>query len=819
MPQFLPAAKSDAVLLAHALRLSGYGLAAGRVREWEDELANRLRVERPGLTEDDASRVVGATLDLARQPLDSLHILAERLVVWDAGAVVAPPGRLENRLRQLVDVDTLVCWKLAGRPPPNSRAEELQVLGWPPVLPPARSRFAPLLGRPMAETHCHLGSTLTPSLLWVFALSGAIPLPQVFPEPDEPIPFFDGWVVRLRSALRALSSLMGGAQYPDLTDIDLVMPTLASWVAQSWSSSAAWRTPSLWPLGAWEVDGRTTLSTLAGERLLLWRTMQQIRRQGPNRPAKLDLRSPLLDYICIKNTFQQALFYRPFGRGLRPFQRTFDRRSFYFKPVTGPSRRQRKKLEQLEYRRMRQCLELFLDDAAGPGRWQDAPVIPDLDLELRVTPQPGSRTAVSLRAWLRAMHDTMTAYRDPPIRVGLVFHLLKLGGPTWQADCQFLLEGLWSLLDDWPAMRKLVVGFDIAGPERFRAPREYARFFLSFREKLDGQTDGRGATCWRPGLTVHAGEDCVDLLTGLRHVDETTHLLGLLPNDRLGHALAVGWPAKAFYEGQDAPVKTVQEHLMDLLWAGWLAGQNGSIDSDAVRTIEQGLRDVWKIVGTRPTPDAVAQVTSNIEAVSKLEGTERDIPWTEPEVLFPLGLPSGALTAKLTISRNDTEYHHLVTQVQAVVWRRVYKAGLVIEGNPTSNLLLGRFADYADLPLVRQGRAPGVENSIAPDLPRLRVTINTDNPGIFQTTLRSEYLRVGEGLLSRPGDNDGVDAQAIANWLDDRRKAGVDSTFIPREVPRGRGFHKLLALAWSRGQPEPPPLVTRYSTCALCRLP
>ena len=89
--------------------------------------------------------------------------------------------------------------------------------------------------------------------------------------------------------------------------------------------------------------------------------------------------------------------------------------------------------------------------------------------------------------------------------------------------------------------------------------------------------------------------------------------------------------------------------------------------------------------------------------------------------------------------------------------------------------------------MVRQGKAPGIDG--VDDLPALRVTINTDNTGIFDTSLRSEYVRVGEALLAR---GNGVDAVQVSAWLDEIRKNGLTASFIPDDVPRGAEFVQLL---------------------------
>ncbi|MCP4661815.1 MAG: hypothetical protein GY856_40955 [bacterium] len=341
------------------------------------------------------------------------------------------------------------------------------------------------------------------------------------------------------------------------------------------------------------------------------------------------------------------------------------------------------------------------------------------------------------------------------------------------------------MMDERPGLRRLLVGIDVAGPERSRPPRDCASFFREVRSIVQNQDPAVSPFSWRPGFTFHVGKDFPDLLTGLRHVDEAAHLLGLRPNDRLGHALALGWDVDAFYDSAQGPRVGLRERVLDLLWLLYLATESG----DALREQEFRLRrTLADLVSRWGSSDAGTNPGSLVDAAVDRTGAHfRGASFGgEAELLGMLGIPPAQWEEELTVPADDPGHRRCVRAARRVVWQRVHDTDLFIESNPTSNLIIGGFTDYTDLPMVRQGRAPGLPED--DDLPALRVTINTDNPGIFDTTLRSEYVRVGEALLKRGG----VDAVRVSEWLDGIRENGLAASFIPDDVPRGADFVRLL---------------------------
>lgn len=67
--------------------------------------------------------------------------------------------------------------------------------------------------------------------------------------------------------------------------------------------------------------------------------------------------------------------------------------------------------------------------------------------------------------------------------------------------------------------------------------------------------------------TYHVGEDFLDIVDGLRAIDETVHFLNMKCGDRLGHALALGVDIDEWYEGKSNRILiTKQGYLDNVVW-------------------------------------------------------------------------------------------------------------------------------------------------------------------------------------------------------------------------------------------------------------
>lgn len=104
--------------------------------------------------------------------------------------------------------------------------------------------------------------------------------------------------------------------------------------------------------------------------------------------------------------------------------------------------------------------------------------------------------------------------------------------------------------------------------------------------------------------------------------------------------------------------------------------------------------------------------------------------------------------------------------VQAALRRGVGKRGIVVEVNPSSNLLIGDLADLRNHPIMRlcpPEREPG-------DLPPVAIAVGSDDPVTFSTWLLREYA-----LLHQTARAAGYSERCVHAWLDAIRQTGMDA--------------------------------------------
>jgi hypothetical protein len=167
------------------------------------------------------------------------------------------------------------------------------------------------------------------------------------------------------------------------------------------------------------------------------------------------------------------------------------------------------------------------------------------------------------------------------------------GNPTGFRFARFYLEqrrhaqALVSLFEKYPQALYTVRGVDLCTDEGgvpvwVMAPLvrwvqkagQEAEKQLKHRGEAAKQIERRRDEGIRFRTSVHAGEDFVHLLTGLRRLDEAINYLGLKNKDRLGHALALGVDPSAWCRRVGRVVQTREERLFDLVWEwSWYLGR------------------------------------------------------------------------------------------------------------------------------------------------------------------------------------------------------------------------------------------------------
>jgi hypothetical protein len=408
---------------------------------------------------------------------------------------------------------------------------------------------------------------------------------------------------------------------------------------------------------------------------------------------------------------------------------------------------------------------------------------------------------------------------------------------------------LFRLLSSPNQVVPFIVGIDAANLElttppevfapAFRFLREYPiklnRLFTT-RETYEGYKEVADLVeNRRLGMTYHVGEDFRHILSGLRAIHEVIEFLKPVPGDRLGHAIALALDPEvwAFQVGYQA-VLPRQEWLDTLVWVHHLLGAGHDLigqlsledeiqlhsrgiyfDSELAKRdpdrVEQDwqpatLYDSWRLRQIDPYSLETSHLKDNkFRICSRGHSTEQNR-WADiqtavlNEVDKSIGTEAAYHLVKLywysrrvcdmgsriiTIDMAEKKdlWLKVCKEVQEQLQQIVLKKQLVIEVNPSSNRIIGPMARIADHPVFRLTLDKQDRLSR-----KGRVTINTDNPGVFATSLTHEFYLLGEILVNR-----GVPEAEVVEWLDWLRKNGKNYSFL-RSLPDAKDKRVLAIL-------------------------
>lgn len=364
-------------------------------------------------------------------------------------------------------------------------------------------------------------------------------------------------------------------------------------------------------------------------------------------------------------------------------------------------------------------------------------------------------------------------------------------------------------------------GIDAANVEIGCRPETFATEFRFLRQFIPAQPyrGGWRAKTWFPDIhvTYHAGEDFLDLVDGMRAIDEAVRFLAFQRGDRIGHALALGVEPAIHYgfKGRNI-VLPKQVRLDDLVWVLYRGGELGlELDSSSrwklQNEAEHLLMDIygawmeqvryrytlgeyyqmWQLRGDAPdlysytgfrTPGRVYANPCERFYLQEQKGlsayrSQRPIARLYYGYHFDNAIKKKG--TQVVSTQIEGWYEAIVQELQVQLQRDLSSKGIGIECNPSSNCLIGTFGKYENHPIFRFNRAYlDADNGMKSGSPQLSVSINTDDQGVFDTSLENEYALLADAL--RQCDVSGrriYTEDQIYLYLDHIRELGNLQTF------------------------------------------
>lgn len=422
--------------------------------------------------------------------------------------------------------------------------------------------------------------------------------------------------------------------------------------------------------------------------------------------------------------------------------------------------------------------------------------------EVRIAPKS---TPNQMRSQIQRTEDFIKA-GGPQLadhRVFYVYHFIKfpdhgefrIAAPRNHAvrrDCRTKAEALAYALQSDSIVNKRVVGIDAANLEIGCRPEVFATAFRFLRSLSPRKADAFAGQKVFSNIhvTYHVGEDFLDIADGLRAIDEAIRFLLLGRGDRVGHALALGIDPELHYTFKRNRIILPKQDLLDnLVWLYFraqelripiTAEQRGILQYRA----EELLYEIYGpcFQGQLLRQGAESRTLHEYYCAMKLRGDDPslyfNLPFERPNAFSTHGYDLFRLTPDKSLDnyRNlDTiaylyhvyhfnrdvrergkqaeaflirpAYVSLIRKVQDRLAEEMANRGIQIECNPTSNYLIGTFRRYDRHPIIRFNNSGLIRcDGTHVPAPQLSVSINTDDLGIFDTTLGNEYAMLAAAL-------------------------------------------------------------------------
>lgn len=339
-----------------------------------------------------------------------------------------------------------------------------------------------------------------------------------------------------------------------------------------------------------------------------------------------------------------------------------------------------------------------------------------------------------------------------------------------------------------------IAGIDAANSEIYARPEVFAQAFRFLRD-IPVFFDGNNTK--NLGMTYHVGEDFLSIIDGLRAIDEVLHFLRFRRGDRFGHALVLCVDPEQYLDSRHNTLLLPKMLVLDdIAWGlntseeGCIAALRTPLEHIFYRVFREvygdrfaiSLRDYyesWLLRGDNPAcyEHFYSDGTDFSYKVSQ---------WSR----FDLNNDSDAVSARK--NRLACELYHnyhynwdvrnrgeeimelrcpdgtaqLIADLQQQALKQLGKMNIGIETNPTSNVRIGGFGRYHDLPVMK---FVPLDNSMM----QLSTSVNTDDRGVFSTSIEREYALLACAIAK----NNKCSMSEICTWLDKIRRNGLVQRF------------------------------------------
>lgn len=358
----------------------------------------------------------------------------------------------------------------------------------------------------------------------------------------------------------------------------------------------------------------------------------------------------------------------------------------------------------------------------------------------------------------------------------------------------------------------------------FEIPCRPEVFATEFRFLRDYVCINIGAKNWnrkfvqpKISATYHVGEDFMDIIDGLRAIDEAILFLEMKSGERLGHAIALGTNVRKYYELKNNWLVLKKQDILDNIV--WAVSKAKTLNIDLNSAFKQQMYDkaaeliyeiygrdydicdyfgAWRLRGDHPRFYRFGYFDEeNYNNLSFIGVNDITVQYKkhmiEDHYHFEKmkRLRNNGKTAELysmyhfnySVRKKGEEceqfyvtedYIKLAESLQARMRAEIAEKGIAIECNPSSNVLIGPFDLYEQHPVFTFQPVIAKSGEVCQF-----VSINTDDQGVFDTSLEEEYSLLACSMKKQknPDQSPVYNNEEIYDYLERLRRNGFSQIF------------------------------------------
>lgn len=387
----------------------------------------------------------------------------------------------------------------------------------------------------------------------------------------------------------------------------------------------------------------------------------------------------------------------------------------------------------------------------------------EINLEIRITPNKFSKKLESIINAYKQL--TSTQHSETPeinankFKVSVVCHFIKLEEDSYykkktyvnieryaktkaftEKNMLHLLGEISSILNKPTEMEEdfsnYFVGIDAAGNEMYSPPESFAYYFRLFRSRLKEYNKNIG-------ITFHAGEDFVHLISGIRYIFEVYEFLDYKPGDRIGHANALGLDSKKWRKKLNNTIKIRQGEWLDNLI--FFAIKTKTTDLKVLDEIKTLWKKVYPIFGNLEIKAIldIGFIAYSFRKYKYEEIINNSISFNIEKDKKEIALKIYYMYLYETYDTYDEykeieleeKFDYYISSLQKIILIEMAHRDLVIESMISSNVRICYYDRYKEHHITKWLNAKH-------NMPL--ITLASDDPGIFNNNIFVEYSHLYE---------------------------------------------------------------------------